>query len=158
MLGQGGYGEGRSQIIPALAPPPTLPQPNSEIATSVLLGKKLNIIVLDNGGFGCIDRLQRSCGGASFNNLFENGSGVNFAAHAASLGARSLKVANLTELEAVLPEMRASLQISVTVIATDPTASTSTGGAWWDVTVPEVSERAEVAAARADYVDARARQ
>ena len=35
---------------------------NSEIATSVMLNKKLNIVVLDNGGFGCIDRLQRSCG------------------------------------------------------------------------------------------------
>ena len=35
---------------------------NSEIATSVRLGKKLNIVVLDNGGFGCIDRLQRSGG------------------------------------------------------------------------------------------------
>jgi 3D-(3,5/4)-trihydroxycyclohexane-1,2-dione acylhydrolase (decyclizing) len=42
---------------------------NSEIATSVHLRKKLNIVVLDNGGFGCIDRLQRSCGGASFNRL-----------------------------------------------------------------------------------------
>ena len=52
---------------------------NSEIATSVMLDKKLNIVVLDNGGFGCIDRLQRSCGGASFNNLFANGSGIDFA-------------------------------------------------------------------------------
>jgi 3D-(3,5/4)-trihydroxycyclohexane-1,2-dione acylhydrolase (decyclizing) len=33
---------------------------NSEIATSVLLDRKLNIVVPDNGGFGCIDRLQRS--------------------------------------------------------------------------------------------------
>jgi Thiamine pyrophosphate enzyme, C-terminal TPP binding domain len=52
---------------------------NSEIATSVMLDKKLNIVVLDNGGFGCIDRLQRNCGGASYNNLFRNGSGVDFA-------------------------------------------------------------------------------
>jgi 3D-(3,5/4)-trihydroxycyclohexane-1,2-dione acylhydrolase (decyclizing) len=51
---------------------------NSEIATSVMLHKKLNIVVLNNGGFGCIDRLQRSCGGASFNNLFANGSGIDF--------------------------------------------------------------------------------
>jgi TPP-dependent trihydroxycyclohexane-1,2-dione (THcHDO) dehydratase len=77
---------------------------NSEIATSVMLDKKLNIVVLDNGGFGCIDRLQRSCGGASFNNLFANGSGIDFAGRAASLGARSRKVADLAELEAALPE------------------------------------------------------
>jgi 3D-(3,5/4)-trihydroxycyclohexane-1,2-dione acylhydrolase (decyclizing) len=131
---------------------------NSEIATSVMLDKKLNIVVLDNGGFGCIDRLQRSCGGASFNNLFPGGSGVDFGGHAASLGAHSRKVVNLAELEAALPEIRAERRTSVLVIATDPAASTNAGGAWWDVAIPEVSERAEVAAARATYDAARARQ
>ena len=86
---------------------------NSEIATSVMLGEKLNIVVLDNGGFGCIDRLQRSCGGASFNNLLPGGSGVDFAAHAASLGAKSRKVASLAELEAALPEIRVERHTSV---------------------------------------------
>ena len=37
---------------------------NSEIATSVMLGLRLTIVLLDNGGFGCIDRLQRATGGA----------------------------------------------------------------------------------------------
>jgi 3D-(3,5/4)-trihydroxycyclohexane-1,2-dione acylhydrolase (decyclizing) len=131
---------------------------NSEIATSVMLDKKLNIVVLDNGGFGCIDRLQRGCGGASFNNLFPDGSGVDFAGHAASLGAISRKVASLAELEAALPAIRAERRTSVIVITTDAAASTSAGGAWWDVAVPEVSNRAEVAAARAAYDVARARQ
>ena len=131
---------------------------NSEIATSVMLDKKLNIVLLDNGGFGCIDRLQRSCGGASFNNLFPRGSGVDFAAHAASLGANSRKVTSLAELEAALPAMRTERRTSVVVIATDPAASTNAGGAWWDVAIPEVSERAQVAAARAAYDTARARQ
>ncbi|MBV8133385.1 MAG: 3D-(3,5/4)-trihydroxycyclohexane-1,2-dione acylhydrolase (decyclizing) [Alphaproteobacteria bacterium] len=131
---------------------------NSEIAPSVMLDKKLNIVVLDNGGFDCIDRLQRSCGGASFNNLFPNGSGIDFAGHAASLGANSRKVASLAELEGALPEIRAERRTSVIVIATDPAASTNAGGAWWDVAVPEISDRAEVAAARAAYEVARARQ
>jgi 3D-(3,5/4)-trihydroxycyclohexane-1,2-dione acylhydrolase (decyclizing) len=131
---------------------------NSEIATSVMLDKKLNIVVLDNGGFGCIDRLQRNCGGASYNNLFRNGSGVDFAGHAASLGAVSRKVASLAELEKALPEARAERRTSVIVIATDPTASTDEGGAWWDVAVPEVSRRAEVALARVAYDAARSQQ
>ena len=130
---------------------------NSEIATSVLLAKKLIIVVLDNGGFGCIDRLQRSCGGASFNNLFASGSGVDFAAHAASLGAKSRKVANLAELDAALAEARAAPSTSVVVIATDPAASTEAGGAWWEVAVPELSSRAEVTAARTAYDTARNR-
>jgi len=131
---------------------------NSEIATSVQLGKKLNIVVLDNGGFGCIDRLQRSCGGSSFNNLFADGSGVDFAAHAASLGARSRKVASLAELEAALVETRGETRTSVIVIATDPAAATQAGGAWWEVAVAETSTRAEVIVARADYEAARARR
>jgi 3D-(3,5/4)-trihydroxycyclohexane-1,2-dione acylhydrolase (decyclizing) len=131
---------------------------NSEIATSVMLDKKLNIVVLDNGGFGCIERLQRSCGGASFNNLLPGGPRVDFARHAASLGANSRKVASLAELEAALPEIRAQRRTSIVVIATDPAASTAAGGAWWDVGVPEVSGRPEVAAARAAYDVARTRQ
>ena len=131
---------------------------NSEVATSIALDRKLNIIVLDNGGFGCIERLQRACGGASFNNLFPNGSGVDFAAHAASLGANSRKAASLAELEAALPEMRAERRTSAIVIATDPAASTQAGGAWWDVAVPEVSDRPEISAARATYEEARGRQ
>jgi 3D-(3,5/4)-trihydroxycyclohexane-1,2-dione acylhydrolase (decyclizing) len=131
---------------------------NSEIATSVMLDKKLNIVVLDNGGLGCIDRLQRSCGGASFNNLFPGGSGFDFAAHAVDLGADSCKVVRLGELEVALPEIRGERRTSVIVIATDPAASTNAGGAWWDVAVPAVSDRAEVATARAAYDAARTHQ
>ena len=36
---------------------------NSEIATSVMLGLKLIIVVTDNRGFACINRLQRATGG-----------------------------------------------------------------------------------------------
>ena len=38
---------------------------NSEIATSVMLGLKLIIVVNDNRGFACINRLQRATGGES---------------------------------------------------------------------------------------------
>ena len=39
----------------------------------------------------------------------------------------------------------------VVVIDTDPCPSTQYGGYWWDVAVPEVSEREEVRAARKAY-------
>ena len=76
---------------------------------------------------------------------------IDFAAHAASLGARSEKVAGIAELEAALGRARASDRTYVVVIDTDPAISTEAGGAWWDVAVPEVSDRAEVRAARARY-------
>ncbi len=62
---------------------------NSEIATSVMLGLKLTIVLLDNGGYGCIDRLQRATGSPSFNNLLNTARHVtlpmvDFVAHARS--------------------------------------------------------------------------
>jgi len=137
---------------------------NSEIATSVMLGHKLVIVVLDNGGFGCIDRLQRATGGEGFNNLFETSAGgeaaprIDFAAHAASLGAEAEAVGGIAELEAALVRAKAASRTTVIAIRADPAAATAEGGAWWDVAVPELSPRAEVQRARAAYEAARARQ
>jgi len=129
---------------------------NSEIATSVMLGLKLVVVVLDNRGFGCINRLQRATGGASFNNLLadarhETLPAIDFAAHAASLGAIAEKVSGIAELEAALARARAADRTTVLVVDTDPMVTTEAGGHWWEVAVPEVSERAEVRAARAAY-------
>jgi 3D-(3,5/4)-trihydroxycyclohexane-1,2-dione acylhydrolase (decyclizing) len=136
---------------------------NSEIATSVMLGLKLIIVVLDNRGFGCISRLQQATGGAPFNNLFapgqvEGAPEVDFAAHAAALGAAAEKVAGLAELEAALSRAREAPKTSVIVIDTDPTISTEAGGHWWDVAVPEVSERMEVRQSRKAYEESRRKQ
>jgi 3D-(3,5/4)-trihydroxycyclohexane-1,2-dione acylhydrolase (decyclizing) len=131
---------------------------NSEIMTSVMLGMKLVVIVLDNHGFGCIDRLQQACGGASFNNLFvdcirmtEGAPEIDFAAHARALGAQAENVAGIAELEQALARARASDRTYVIAIETDPRQWTEEGGWWWDVPVPEVSPRAKVREARARY-------
>ena len=129
---------------------------NSEIATSVMLGLKLTIVVLDNRGFGCINRLQKATGGAPFNNLLASSRQVSpvpvdFAAHAAALGAQSEKVPDIGALSAALGRARAAARTYVIVIDTDPQAATEAGGAWWDVAVPEVSTREAVRAARAEY-------
>jgi 3D-(3,5/4)-trihydroxycyclohexane-1,2-dione acylhydrolase (decyclizing) len=136
---------------------------NSEIATSVMLGRKLVLVVLDNRGFACINRLQHATGGAGFNNLLEDSfhevlPEVDFAMHARSLGASSEKVENLAELAAALGRARASEKTYAVVIDTDALISTDAGGHWWDVAVPEVSVRPEVRAARAEYETALERQ
>jgi 3D-(3,5/4)-trihydroxycyclohexane-1,2-dione acylhydrolase (decyclizing) len=131
---------------------------NSEIATSVMLGLKLVVVVLDNHGFGCIDRLQRACGGAAFNNLLEDcirvtqtPPPIDFAAHASALGARAENVSNIAGLEEALARARAADRTYVIAIETDPHRITDEGGWWWDVPVPEVSLRAKVREARARY-------
>ena len=121
-----------------------------------MLGLKLTIIVFDNSGFGCIDRLQTAAGGASFNNLLKDARHeilpvIDFAAHAASLGAIALKIASVAEFESAVAAARANDRTSVLVIETDPQIATKVGSHWWDVPVPQVSSRAEVNRARADY-------
>jgi 3D-(3,5/4)-trihydroxycyclohexane-1,2-dione acylhydrolase (decyclizing) len=130
---------------------------NSELATSVMSAQKLIVTVLDNRGFACINRLQRASGAAAFNNLwadsqFENPAAIDFAAHAASLGAIAEKVSTIAQLEEALAGAKLSDRTHVIVIQTDPAMTTEAGGAWWDVAIPEVSVRPEVRAARQAYV------
>jgi 3D-(3,5/4)-trihydroxycyclohexane-1,2-dione acylhydrolase (decyclizing) len=132
---------------------------NSEIATSILLGKKLIVVVLDNHGFACINRLQQATGGASFNNLMRDTMHeelpiIDLAQHAASLGAISVRVGGLGELEAAVSRARKAKRTTVIVIETDPMVSTEAGGHWWDVAVPEMSKRKEVQQARRAYKNA----
>ena len=136
---------------------------NSEIATSVMLGQKLIIVVLDNRGFGCINRLQQATGGAPFNNLLrdvrhEALPEIDFVAHARASGRNAVKVKSIADLETAFKTARAAKSTQVIVIDTDPMGSTDAGGFWWDVAVPEVSERKEVDAARRGYEEAKTLQ
>jgi 3D-(3,5/4)-trihydroxycyclohexane-1,2-dione acylhydrolase (decyclizing) len=127
---------------------------NSELATAVRLGLRLIVVLLDNGGFGCIERLQGATGNASFNNL-RAADAIDLVAHARSLGALASRVCGTEGLGSAIDAARRAERASVLVIETDPAASTTAGGCWWDVPVPEVSERAEVRAAHERYAAAR---
>ena len=132
---------------------------NSEIATSVALGLKLVLVVLDNRGYGCIDRLQRATGGVSFNNRLEpEHPQVDFAAHAASLGAHAEHVGSLSDLAPALTRARAAKQTAVVTISTDARTSTGEGGAWWDVPVWETPRTPTGRKIRQRYEAARKRQ
>jgi 3D-(3,5/4)-trihydroxycyclohexane-1,2-dione acylhydrolase (decyclizing) len=137
---------------------------NSELATSVMLGIKLTIVLLDNRGYGCINRLQFASGGERFNNLFDYNTkqevppDIDFVAHAKSLGAIAEKASSLADLERALKKAKANDRTTVIVIDTDPMETTDAGGTWWDVAIPEVSTRKQVRAARKNYEKALARQ
>jgi 3D-(3,5/4)-trihydroxycyclohexane-1,2-dione acylhydrolase (decyclizing) len=126
-----------------------------------MLGVKLTIVLLDNGGFACIDRLQRATGGAPFNNLLADcgpPQPIDFRAHAASLGALAEQVHGAADLEAALRRAFTAERTSVVVIRTDPRVATAAGGHWWDVGVPEVSPRQSVRDAHTNYLSQRAAQ
>ncbi|NRA99846.1 MAG: 3D-(3,5/4)-trihydroxycyclohexane-1,2-dione acylhydrolase (decyclizing) [Rhodobacteraceae bacterium] len=138
---------------------------NSDIYSSVLTGKKLIIMMLDNGGFAVINKLQNNTGNESFNNLIEDcptvpeAFGVDFAAHAASMGANAEKVDNPAELAEAFKRAKASDKTSVIVMNVDAYEGwTTEGHTWWEVGTPEVSESARVREAHAEVESARARQ
>lgn len=133
---------------------------NSEIATSIALRQKIIIVVLDNRGYGCINRLQTSLGGKGYNNLLESSyatadsaPAIDFTQHAASLGAHSEKVSGLSELGAALQRAKQCDHTAVVVINTDPVVSTAEGGTWWDVPVAGVSDNDAVTQNYQDYLD-----
>jgi 3D-(3,5/4)-trihydroxycyclohexane-1,2-dione acylhydrolase (decyclizing) len=135
---------------------------NSDIYSTVLTGHKMIVIVCDNGGFSVINRLQNFKGSASFNNLLqdckvENLQGVDFVQHATSMGALGEQVESIAELEAAFKRAKAADRTYVICIKTQPSKWTP-GDAWWDVGVPEVSDREEVRQARSDHSEGQKRQ
>ncbi len=136
---------------------------NSELATAVMMGIPFTVVLTDNRGYGCINRLQKGTGGAPFNNLLDdsyhvNPANIDFVAHARSMGANVVKAGSIAQLETELQAAKGAKTPTVIVIDTDPNPGTGAGGTWWDVAVPEVSNRREVNEARAGYEQAIRRQ
>ncbi len=130
---------------------------NSELATAVMMGIPFIVVLTDNRGYGCINRLQKGTGGAGFNNLLDdayhvNPSHIDFAAHAGAMGARAIKVATIADLEREIIAAKGSTIPVVIVIDTDPWPSTEAGGTWWDVAIPQESTRGEVKSKHVEYV------
>ena len=129
---------------------------NSDVATAVSMGLQITIVVLDNAGFSCINRLQMATGGANFNNLLKDTyhqglAQIDFAGHARAMGAYAVHVDDIGGLKQAVKAARSRQGVSVVVIDTDPLAC-SPGGAYWEVEVPEVSAREEVVAKHQEWV------
>lgn len=140
---------------------------NSELATAVMRRVPFTVILTDNRGYGCINRLQQGTGGAEFNNMYKDSNietqpQIDFVAHAASMGAHAVKVGGITDLETEISAARG--RDIPTVIVIDTTAVPGPGdglegaGHFWDVAVPEVGDTARLRAAYAGYLKNIARQ
>ncbi|MGL4238390.1 3D-(3,5/4)-trihydroxycyclohexane-1,2-dione acylhydrolase (decyclizing) [Tabrizicola sp.] len=138
---------------------------NSDIYSSVLTGHKLIVIVLDNGGFAVINKLQKNTGNASFNTLFADCPtipepfAVDFAAHARAMGALTEDVENLEDFGAAFDRAKAADRTTVIVMRVDPHDGwTDQGHTWWEVGLAQVSPRASIKDARTQQELARTRQ
>ena len=136
---------------------------NSELATAVMRRVPFTVVLTDNCGYGCINRLQIECGGAEFNNMYKDCNvdvqpEIDFVAHAASMGAHAEKIGSIAELEARIAAARGRNIPSVLVIDTDAVPGSDAGGHWWDVAVPQVGGPERLERARARYTENAANQ
>jgi 3D-(3,5/4)-trihydroxycyclohexane-1,2-dione acylhydrolase (decyclizing) len=134
---------------------------NSELLSSVITGDKIIVLLCDNGGFAVIERLQVGQGGASFNNMFSgigpNHVDVDWVAHARALGCEAERIESIDDLPAAIARARAADRTYIIAVRTAPDAWTE-GGAFWQVGVPEVSDRPSVDEARARQDEGRSSQ
>ena len=138
---------------------------NSDLYSAALSRKKLIVLVLDNGGFAVINKLQNNTGNESFNNLLADCPtipepfAVDFEAHARSQGAEAVTVENPVELAEAFERAKAATRSQVIVMKVDPYEGwTTQGHAWWEVGTPEVTTSDRVRAAHEDQEQGRARQ
>jgi 3D-(3,5/4)-trihydroxycyclohexane-1,2-dione acylhydrolase (decyclizing) len=82
---------------------------------------------------------------------------VDFAAHARAMGAHAEKLESIADLDAALARARAADRTSVLVIDVD-TYGWTPNDAWWEVGIPQVSERQAVLAAGAEWDKGRKHQ
>ncbi len=140
---------------------------NSELFSAAFAGHGFVAVVCDNGGFAVIARLQEGQGGKAFNNMLADSRTerpspprVDFAAHAAALGCAVFTVdGGVAELADAYRHARAAAtdRPAIVVVRTDAAAWTESG-AWWEIGVPETSDRDAPAAARSDHEQAKAAQ
>ncbi|WP_420340045.1 3D-(3,5/4)-trihydroxycyclohexane-1,2-dione acylhydrolase (decyclizing) [Roseibium sp.] len=138
---------------------------NSDIYSSVLTGKKLIVLVLDNGGFAVINKLQNNTGNESFNNLIADCPtvpepfAVDFEAHAASMGAHAETVSNPAELGEAFKRAKAANKTYVICMKVDAYEGwTAEGHTWWEVGTPHVTSSDKVRAAHEDWESTRPKQ
>ncbi len=138
---------------------------NSDIYSSVLTQKKLIILVLDNGGFAVINKLQNNTGNESFNNLIADcptvpeAFAVDFEAHARAMGAEAVTVANPAELGEAFKRAKAADKTSVIVMQVDPYEGwTTEGHTWWEVGTAQVSDNPNVREKHVEWESTRAKQ
>ena len=129
---------------------------NSELATAVMRRVPFTVVLTDNRGYGCINRLQIECGGAEFNNMYKDSNidvmpELDFVGHARSMGAHAEKAENIADLERKIVGARSRMVPTVIVIDTEAVSGTGAGGHWWDVAVPQVGGPERLERARVNY-------
>ncbi|MGG5785234.1 3D-(3,5/4)-trihydroxycyclohexane-1,2-dione acylhydrolase (decyclizing) [Bacillus albus] len=131
---------------------------HSELVTSLQENKKINILLFDNSGFGCINNLQMGNGMGSFGTEFRYRNQetrkldgaimkIDFAASAAGYGVKTYHVTSLEQLQEALIDAKKQTVSTLIDIKVLPKTMTNGYESWWHVGVAEVSKSQSVQAA-----------
>ncbi|AMX83461.1 3D-(3,5/4)-trihydroxycyclohexane-1,2-dione acylhydrolase (decyclizing) [Geobacillus subterraneus] len=131
---------------------------HSELVTSIQEKKKINVLLFDNGGFGCINNLQMGHGMGSFATEFRYRNGetgrldgslipIDFAQSAAGYGVKTYKVCTLEQLKEALEDAKQQSVSTLIDIKVLPKTMTHDYESWWHVGVAEVSRNPKIAEA-----------
>lgn len=127
---------------------------HSELVTSLQEHRKINVLLFDNSGFGCINNLEMSngIGNLATEFRFRDEEGrllgdlipIDFAACAAGYGAKTYRVTNMKELEEALADSLKQDVSTLLDIKVLPKTMTDGYGAWWHVGVAGTSTNEKV--------------
>jgi 3D-(3,5/4)-trihydroxycyclohexane-1,2-dione acylhydrolase (decyclizing) len=129
---------------------------NSELVTAAMMNVPFTVVLTDNRGYGCINRLQQECGGVEFNNMYKDSlhetlPEIDFVAHARAMGAEAIKVSGIAGLESELARKPARKGPRILLIDTEAETGAGVGGGWWDVAIPEIGDTEKQRMARQRY-------
>lgn len=127
---------------------------HSELVTSIQENKKINVLLFDNAGFGCINNLQMSNGignlATEFRKRDDNGEllgdlmYIDFAKSASGYGVKTYTATTLEELEAALIDSKKQTVSTLIDIKVLPKSMTDGYGAWWHVGISSTSAKESV--------------
>jgi len=131
---------------------------HTELVTSLQEGKKINVILFDNSGFGCINNLQMGNGMDSFGTEFRKRNqatgkldgpvmAIDYAKVAEGYGVKTYSVRTMEELEAAVIDSKKQAVSTLIDIKVLPKTMTNGYNAWWNVGVAEVSKKEGIQAA-----------
>lgn len=121
---------------------------HSELMTSLQYKMKINIILFDNAGDGCINNLQMENGGGSFNCEFRDIDQtilhIDYAKIAEGYGCKVYRVTNRQELIDALKDSKNQTVTTLIDIKVLPKTMSNGYGGWWNVGISEVSSNHKV--------------
>ncbi|KTT79951.1 3D-(3,5/4)-trihydroxycyclohexane-1,2-dione hydrolase, partial [Mammaliicoccus sciuri] len=125
---------------------------HTELVTALQYNKKINIVLFDNSGYGCINNLQMGNGSHSFCTEFNDYSGevmnIDYAKIAEGYGAKSYKVDSIESLTSAINSSKKETTSTLIEIKVLPKTMTGDYDSFWHVGVSETSEKESINNAR----------